>query len=310
MTPERSTAANETRPWTTRDLLQWMSERFASREMDSPRLVAELLLSHVLACERMRLYMEADRPASPEELRQLRELVIRADRQEPVQYLVGRTAFFGREFLVDRSTQIPQPCTEELLSLVIDWWRARKSESDAGPGRPRIADIGTGSGCMAISLALQFPEARIVATDLSSDALELAARNAARHAVSERVELREGSLFEPFRGHEEAAFDVIASNPPYIPDHEWEGGDVEPGVKKYVPSGALRGGRDGLDVIRPLVADSAEYLRPGGLLVIEIADCQRDGVLELVERTPRLVNTATRRDHDGFWRFLIAERAG
>jgi release factor glutamine methyltransferase len=285
-----------------------MSERFASRNVDSPRLVAELLLSHVLDCERMRLYMEADRPASPEELDRLRELIIRADRREPVQYLVGRTAFYSREFLVDRSTQIPQPCTEELVSLVVDWWRGQPEATEQSGGRPLIADVGTGSGCISISLALQFPRARVFATDVATDALDLAARNVERHGVTGRVQFVQGSGLEPLLGHERAPFDVICSNPPYIPDREWDGGEVDPSVKKYVPARALRGGTDGLDVIGALIAGAGDLLRPGGLLAIEMAHAHREDVLGLVEQSPRLVNGQAHRDGDGHWRFLLAER--
>src|SRR5688572_26188565 len=161
--------SQEKNQWTSRSLLKWMGEHFAAKDIDSPRVVAEMLLSHVLGCERMRLYMEVDRPASTAELTQLRELTARAAKHEPAQYLVGEAWFFGRQFTVDRSTLIPRPCTETLVEHAIQWHRL-----NPGHVNPLIADIGTGTGCIAISLAAQIPSARVIATDVIPEALELA----------------------------------------------------------------------------------------------------------------------------------------
>jgi release factor glutamine methyltransferase len=295
--------------WTTRRLIAWMIEHFAGRGVDAPRHVAELLLAHVLDCERLRLYMEVDRPASPAELDRLRNLVRRASNHEPVQYLVGRAAFFGHEFLIDRSTQIPQPCTEDLVSAVIDFCREQASaRGDSAVHGLRIADIGTGSGCIAISLALHLPDARVVATDISAEALDLARRNAERFAVADRIELRNGSLFDPILV-DATAFDVICSNPPYIPDAEWSGEEVQRGVREFTPDRAVRGGPDGLDLIRPLIAGAGTLLRPAGLLAIEIADCQREAVIDLVSAAQDLIEPRVSRDGDGLWRLLTARRA-
>jgi release factor glutamine methyltransferase len=316
-------------PWTTRRLLRWMIGHFEGRRLDSPRLVAEMLLAHVLGCERMRLYMDADRPAAPGELAALRALVRRAARHEPVQYLIGKAMFFGREFAVTPAVFIPQPCTEEIVSLIGQWHGRRGSGPGRGEGEaggeddamcggdvatpPLIADIGTGSGCIAVSLALQLPGARILATDIDAAALEVALGNAARFGVAGRIDFAAGSLLEPVgawvaREGRPGCFDVICSNPPYIPDHEWDGGQVQEAVRRYVPQRALRGGRDGLDCIRPLIAGAGSLLKVGGRLVLEIAHCQREAVLELVEGAPSLGRAEVRKDHEGLWRILVAER--
>ena len=292
--------------WTTRRLLKWMSSHFEAKSVDSPRVVAEMLLAHVLGCERMRLYMEADRPASAVELTTLRDLVARAARHEPVQYLVGHAWFFGRQFKVDRSTLIPRPCTETLVEHVIQWQRVTPGHS-----APAIADIGTGTGCIAISLALQVTEARVVATDISRDAIALAKANAHSHKVEERIEFRQGDGLSAFGGESSAGvlgerFDIMCSNPPYIPDHEWD--DVPANVKEYEPASALRGGKDGMDVIQPLIAGAPKLLKVGGLLAIEIADCQRDAALELAAASGQLANVSVLKDHEGLWRVLVAER--
>lgn len=291
--------------WTTRRLLKWMTEHFTLKQVDSPRVVAEMLLASVLGCERLRLYMETDRPASPAELATLRELVARAAKHEPVQYLVGHAWFFGRQFKVNRSTLIPRACTETLVEHVLQWHRVTP-----GHASPLIADIGTGSGCIAISLALQIPDARVIATDIVPAALELARENARVHGVEDRLEFRTGSSVEPIGAGSPALgerFDVICSNPPYIPDHEWTD-SVDRNVKGHEPESALRGGGDGLDVIRPLIAGAAGLLTAGGLLAIEIADCQRDAVIELANRTGSLQSVAVLKDHEELWRVLTAER--
>lgn len=290
--------------WTTRRLLAWLTGHFESKGVDSPRVAAEMLLAHVFGCERMRLYMEIDRPASPLERASLRELAARAANHEPVQYLVGQAWFFGRPFEVNRSVFIPRPCTETLLEHVVQWRRATP-----GHAQGAIADIGTGSGCIAVSLAAQLSDAQIVATDISQEALELARANAQRHSVADQIEFRLGPGLEPLTLRPGSGqFDVICSNPPYIPDHQWA--EVAPNVRQYEPASALRGGGDGLDVIRPLIRGAGELLRPGGQLVVEIADCQRDAALELAGASKMLANPVVLKDHEGYWRVLVAQRPG
>lgn len=286
--------------WTTRRLLQWMTGHFAGRGVQPPRVVAEMLLAHVLGCERLRLYMEADRPASPLERAALRELVARASAHEPVQYLVGEAWFFGRPFHVQPGVFIPRPCTEMLIEHVLRWTRA-----EPGHVRPLVADVGTGSGCLAVTLAVQLPGAHVVATDVDGLALEVARRNAERHEVADRIELRRGAGLEPL-GHRDGGYDVIVSNPPYVSEAAW--GGVAPNVRDYEPTRALRAGADGLDVIRPLVGGAAAQLAPGGQLVLEFGDDQKDAVLELAAEAPGLVDAAVSRDHEGLWRMLVARK--
>ncbi|MHC5113877.1 MAG: peptide chain release factor N(5)-glutamine methyltransferase [Planctomycetota bacterium] len=292
-------AVQQEQDWTTRRLLAWMTDRFTEREVDAPRIVAEMLLAHVLGCERLRLYMEVDRPASPAELAELKALVKRADAHEPVQYLVGRTSFFTHELAVDGSTMIPQPCTEDLVEAVLAWSREPGRE-----GPLRIADVGTGSGCIAIALLRALPDATVLATDIVPAALDLARRNAKDVGVEDRIELVEGDGLAPLVAAG-GAFDVICSNPPYIGDDEWDGGQVQRSVREHVPATALRGGADGLDVIRPIIAGVGALLAPGGLLAMEIGHAQRDAVLELARaaglRDPRVL-----KDHEDHWRVLLA----
>lgn len=287
--------------WTTATLLAWMGDAFAKADIDAPRLVAEMLLSHTLRCNRLRLYTDADRPATTPERDTLRALVSRALRHEPVQYLVGEAWFYGAPFTVDPRVLIPRPSSATIIDAVAAWAKARPAESPL-----RIADLCTGSGCLAVTLAKRFPAASIIATDISPDALDVARSNAERHSVADRIDFRLGDLLTPLAGESESSFDAIVSNPPYIPDHEWD--DVAPNVKDHEPETALRGGPDGLRFVRPLLDAAPALLAPGGLLAIEVAACTADAVLDLARANPLLSETTILPDSDGLPRVLTALR--
>lgn len=303
-----------TEPWTTRRLLKWMTDAFAKAEIDSPRMSAELLLSHVIGCERLRLYMEVDRPASPLERDTLRDLARRALAHEPVQYLTGEAWFFGMPFHSDARALIPRPSTETIIEAVIHHCRTTpdfggSDRATAGEGT-LIADVCTGSGIIACALAKELPGTRIVATDVSQDALTLAAENAQKHALADRIEFIKGDLLQPLLDHPTAGqqheLHVLASNPPYIPDFEWE--DVPANVRDYEPVMALRGGVDGLDFVRTLIVEGPKLLRPNGLLAIELASSHSDQALELAKSNTLLKECRLVKDHEGLPRTLLAER--
>ena len=262
------------RTWTTRELLAWTTKHFEAREIDSPRVAAEMLLAHVLGVERLRLYMEPERPASEGERETFRGLVARAGRHEPVDYLVGKSPFFSLELTVTPAVLIPRPSTETLVEHVLQ--HARTRGDDANP--PRIADVCTGSGAIAIALCVNLPAATAVATDLSAEALDVARANAERCGVAERIDFRQGDLYEPL-GDER--FDYLLANPPYISDAEWAA--VQPNVKDYEPTAALRSGADGLDHLRPLIAGAMDRLRPGGIVLLEMAASQEAAVRGLTQ---------------------------
>lgn len=298
--------------WTTRALLRWISEALTARQVDSPRLCAELLLAHVLGCDRLRLYMDADRPATPLERSALRDLVARALRHEPVQYLVGEAWFFSLPFHVDKRVLIPRPSTEVIVEHLLQHVRANPGFAPAGA--LTFADICTGSGCIAVSVLKNLPNARAVASDISPDALVVARRNAERHGVADRVDLLTGDLIEPLAGHPMGAqLHALLSNPPYIPDHEWESTDpavaVGKNVKGFEPEIALRGGADGLQFVRPLIDAAPQLLRPGGLLMIEVAASHADEALGLAQRSNALEALRMLPDHEGHPRMVMARRA-
>ena len=278
--------------WTTRRLLEWMTGHFRSREIDSPRVVAEMLLSHVIGCDRMRLYMEVDRPAAPDELALLRELVARAARHEPAQYLVGNAWFFARQFEVTRSVLIPRPSTESLVEHVIQWCR-----SQPGDGEPLIADIGTGSGCIAIAVAKAFPEASVDAVDVSSDALAVAAINVANYALGERVRLVQSNFFEALDGQ---TYELIVSNPPYVDQQDM---DALPDEFRHEPELGLAAGHDGLDSVNTILHDASRFLSDGGILVCEVGNSQA----ALENRYSGVAFTWLEFEHGGSGVFLLTK---
>lgn len=300
--------------WTTRKLLAWMTKAFEDKGLDAPRRQAEMLLAHVLGTERLKLYMDPDRPAAPLERDTLRGLVKRALADEPIQYLVGEEHFFGMAFKVDKRVLIPRPSTQTIVEAVLQ--HARKNpdagsvrDSDAGSGI-LIADVCTGSGCIAAALAKHLPGARVVATDVSEDALAVAKENIGHHGLADRVDLARGDLLDALRAHpvagKKASLRYLCSNPPYIPDDEWAA--VEPNVKHHEPAVALRGGPDGMDFVRPLVEGGPAFIEPGGLMLIEIAAARAQDALALAEAHPDLTNARILKDSDGLPRVLVAEK--
>ena len=300
--------------WTTRGLLAWMNSAFEKNDLDSPRRMAEMLMAHVLGVERLKLYMDQDRPASPLERDQLRGLVKRALDHEPIQYLVGEESFFTMRFKVDPRVLIPRPSTQTIVEEVLQ--HARKNpddntlrDSDAGRGI-MIADICTGSGCIAAALAKHLPGARIVATDISQDALDCAKENIELHDLSDRVELIQGNLLEPIESHPVAgsagSLRYLVSNPPYIPDSEWD--SVEPNVKDHEPTLALRAKDNGMEFVTPLIEHAPTLLSSGGLLLIELASIRAPQALKLAQAHPNLTQAHIAKDSDGLDRVLIATK--
>ncbi len=253
-------------PWTIQRILTWTHGFFADKGIDSPRLDAELLLSDVLGCERIYLYTHFDRPLDEDERATYRALVKRRAAREPVSQLLGRREFFSREFIVTPDVLTPRPETEHLVEAVVAW------VNDTELSAPRILDLGTGSGNIAVTLACELPEAEVIASDLSEAALAVARRNADEHSVGDRIELVCGDLFEPVSGD----FDVIVSNPPYVDTPSRD--DLMPEVRDYEPELALFAGETGLDVIERICAELPTRLRQPGVLVCELDPDQYEQV--------------------------------
>lgn len=296
-------AAQDT--WTTRRLLDWMQSHFLAKGVHAPDVTAQMLVAHVLEVEPIMLFTDPERPASDSERDRLRDLVGRAAAQEPVQYLIGTGQFLGRPFEVNPAVLIPRTATESILQAVLD--RQRGGVVDGGvPALDVSADIGTGSGSLGISLALHVPETRVVATDVSAEALEVARRNSDRHGVSDRIEFVQGDAVEPLRAcRPERGFDLVVSNPPYIADATWDSLDAS--VREHEPTLALRGGADGLECIRRIIQDVQDVLADDGLFVLEFGDDQAEPVLALASS---IGPARIERDVDGDERIVVVDRAG
>jgi release factor glutamine methyltransferase len=271
----------------------------AERGFEQARLESELLLAGVLGLKRLDLYLQHDRPLTENELERYRSAVRRRLRREPVQYILGTAAFRSLELHVDARVLIPRPETEVLAGAVLEWSKRQARWGTA-------LDVGTGSGAIALSLAAEGKYERVVASDVSRDALDVARRNAAGVGTGDRVEFREGSLFDVVGEGER--FDVIVSNPPYVAESERSGLAAE--VVDHEPGTALFAGPDGLAVIGRLIAGAADRLRPGGLLALEMGAGQATAVLDLLAASGRYVSPRVERDLAGRERIALAETAG
>jgi len=276
--------------------LRGAASLLAQAGCDSPRLDAEVLLAHCLGLSRAQLYTRWREHLSAEQEREYSALVYRRVSREPLAYIVGRKEFFGLDFEVDRNVLIPRPETELLVELAIQTARPLLAR-----GAVRIADIGTGSGAIAISLALSLPQATVDAVDRSAEALQVAARNCQRHGVGGRVRLWQGDLLLALP--EPAS--VVVANLPYISGAEWE--LLAPEIHLFEPASALDGGEDGLDLIRRLLAQVARHPQPPRAVLLEIGATQGQAVLELAHETLPQASVSLTKDYAGHDRIVGME---
>lgn len=271
------------------EVLRGAESYLSARGVENPRLNAEHLLAHTLGLKRMELYLQFDRPLGESDRAPLRDLVKRRGAREPLQHLLGTVDFHGRLFTSDRRALVPRPETEQLVELAL--------EVVKGKADPAILDIGTGSGVIALTLALELPTALVEATDLSPDALTLAAENAARLAATDRVNFQQADLLPPGN----ATFDLIIANLPYIPAAEIAA--LAPEVQ-HDPLTALDGGDDGLDLIRRLIDTAPARLKPGGALLLEIGAGQSESVETLLSAR-KFRDISFRPDYQDIPRFAL-----
>jgi len=283
--------------WTVGKIIDWTTGHLRKHGSDTPRLEAEILLAHARRCPRIQLYVQYNEPLSDDERQVMRELVRRRAQSEPVAYLVGHREFFGLEFRVTPDVLIPRPETETLVLQVVTLAKQQP--------RSRVLDVGTGSACIAASVAVNVPDAIVTATDLHQRALDVARENAVRHGVAERIRFLEGDLFAPLPFDEQ--FEIIASNPPYVADGEME--TLPADVRLHEPAHALRAGPQGLDVISRMIAAAPAHLAPGGTLLLEIAPEQAAGVRAMLEQSGAFDPPRTIKDSFGQDRVIAARGA-
>jgi release factor glutamine methyltransferase len=303
---------------TVLEAIQKSTGFLGKKNVESPRLQTELLLAHLLKMPRMKLYLNFERVLTTTETDALRELVKRRGQREPLQHITGSTSFCGFEIDVTGQALVPRPETELLAEL--GW----KFLSTFNPQPSTALDFGTGTGCIALAIAAKCPNAKIVALDISTDALALAKENAVRNQVAERIEFLAGDGFAALKngwgerprepvfadnqcgspGVSPYQFDLLISNPPYIPSAEIA--TLDPEVRDFDPRLALDGGTDGLDFYRKLATEAKSFLKPDGKIMVEFGDGQADGIKRIFENEKWIVE-AVKEDYSHRARILIAK---
>ncbi|PCJ61347.1 MAG: protein-(glutamine-N5) methyltransferase, release factor-specific [Planctomycetota bacterium] len=260
----------ENKIWNTMEILDWATNYFKKKNIDTPRLDAQLLLSHCLKISKMELYAYFDRPISVEERTHFKELIKRRIKREPVAYILGTKGFWKYDFKVNKHVLIPRPDSEVLIEKSIDWIKDKKESTLS------VIDIGTGSGCLAISLKKELPDIQMVAVDISKEALEIAKENAT--SLECEIEFIESNLLSKIKPQ---LFDLIISNPPYISSNEYQ--MLQEEITQYEPILALVSENNGLEHYEKILKSSKQYLKDDGLLLIEIGDHRKNDLLALAK---------------------------
>jgi len=315
--------------WTIQKLLNWIKEYLTDKGVDSPRLSAELLLSHVLAMKRIELYTQFDKLVTKEQLNRLHELVKRASQNEPVAYLIGKAEFYSLELNITPDCMIPRPETELLVERAIEFLRVRPVRNTtmgktmkkggvsngARKGTQFVCDLCTGCGCIAVAIARNFPDVRIIATDISDAALAVAAKNVEKYQLNDRIRLLHGDLFDPIISgldfdklvpDSDRGFDLIVCNPPYVSTADYE--KLDKNVKDYEPKSALFAGVDGLDIYRRIIEKADRFLKPDAALMLEIGYAQGTAIKELLEESGAFAEIKIEKDLHDNDRIAIAKK--
>jgi release factor glutamine methyltransferase len=285
--------------WTIGRLLNWTTEYLSNTGSTSPRLDAEVLLAEARCCERIDLYTAFDETADEKMRTVFRDLVRRRAAGTPVAYLVGQREFYSMAFEVTPAVLVPRPETEFLIVALLDQVKQEQSKRTL-----RIADIGTGSGVLAVTAAVQLNDCQVTATDVSSAALDVARRNASRHRVSDRIDWREGNLFAALEA--EVEFDYVISNPPYVSEEEYQ--QLPSDVRDHEPRGALVAGERGTEVIEQLVSGAVAHTKPGAWLLVEISPMIEQAVSDSFATNGAWQLERITKDHAGLARVVQARR--
>ena len=293
-------SSDEATTWTVLKLLEWTTQYFAKAGSESPRLDAELLLAEARKCERIELYTAFNEEPNEQVRTTFRELVRRRGEGTPVAHLLGRKEFFSLSFRVTEATLIPRPETEHLVIETLD-----EIKRQGRTQQPlQIADVGTGSGVIAVCLAKHLPQAKIFAIDISSAALAIAASNAEAHHVQNKITFVEGDLLSPLP--EAQRFDFICSNPPYVSETEYA--ELDKSVRDFEPRNALVGGPTGTEIISKLLNQSSARLHPNGHLLFELSPMIAASVAKLLNEDSSFENIRLVKDLAGHNRLAIAKR--
>ena len=305
--------------WTILAILRWTTDYFLAKGVSEPRAAAEILLAHTLGVSRLDLYLRYDQPLNADELTRFKALVVRRREGEPVAYLTGHREFWSLDIQVNPAVLIPRPETETLVAAALEAAKSPGAGLKPAPTPEQHpitqnlttktsplwgAEVGVGSGAVVIALAKELPQMAWVGLDTSDAALAVARDNAQRHGVLHRVHFLQADLLNALKPS--AAFALLVANLPYVPRAEWERLPRE--IKAFEPPGALLGGEDGLDLIRPLIRQAQHYVKGGGWVLLEVGDQQAPQVAALVEATGAYNRIETIKDFNGMERVVRARR--
>jgi len=299
---ENTAASGDDSQWTIIKLIRWATSYLKAHDIDSPRATGEILLAHALQLNRIDLYLKYDQPLIADELQKFKTLIIRRIRREPVAYILGVKEFWSLDLEVNADVLIPRPETECLVEAALDRL-ARKSS------RPpqRILDLGTGSGAIVLALASQQPRHIYIASDRFRPAVELACRNAGRHDLCQKIHFFVGDWFSSLNSAG-PGFDMIVSNPPYIPSKVI--GELQPEIHQYEPITALNGDKDGLACYRKIIGTAHNHLNPDGVLLLEIGHDQSEDIRQIAADCDRYEDFSCSKDYSGYDRVVWMRKKG
>jgi len=289
--------------WAIKNLLKVTTDYLKEKQIENPRLTAEVLLAHQLNINRVTLYINFDQPLNESELSGYRSLIKRRLQHEPLQYITGVQEFWSLDFIVNPQVLIPRPESELLVELAINQLKPPNAFENHPP---KILDLGTGCGALAISLAKDVQEAKIWATDISPGALKLANLNAKKHGVADRIKFKHGNLWNPLV-NQGITFDIILSNPPYIACEEFN--DLPPEIREHEPRSALDGKEGGMYYIEKILRESPRFLNHGGLILLEMAPDQTNKALSLIGQIKGYGESSRIKDYSNRYRVVMAQRA-
>jgi release factor glutamine methyltransferase len=295
-------ATTDDRQWTIIKLIQWATSYLKSYDIDSPRATGEILLAHALQLNRIDLYLKFDQPLVADELQIFKTLIKRRVRREPVAYILGVKEFWSLELEVNADVLIPRPETECLVELALDLLTRKSSRPPQ-----RILDLGTGSGAIVLALASQQPRHNYFASDRFRPAVELACRNARRHDLCQKIHFFVGDWLSSLNSAK-PGFDVIVSNPPYIPCREI--GGLQPEIHQYEPIAALNGDADGLAGYRKIIGTAHRHLNPDGVLLLEIGHDQREDIRQIAADSNQYNDFSCSKDYSGYDRVVTMRKKG
>ncbi|MDZ4851838.1 MAG: peptide chain release factor N(5)-glutamine methyltransferase [Pirellulaceae bacterium] len=294
----------QTQVWTIGKLLEWTTEFLRKSGSESARLDAEVLLAHARSCQRIQLYTAFGEEATDAERTAFREMVRRRAEGTPVAYLVGHKEFFSLEFIVNSDCLIPRPETEHLVVAALDWAKIRMKNINGS--RPLlIADVCTGSGCVAVAMAKHLSNCELMASDLSSAALKVAESNIAKHSFEDRISLFQGDLLDAMP-NSEAKLDMVLSNPPYVSEEEFK--QLPKDIREHEPASALLSGPSGFEVTERLLTQAAERLCEGGVVMLESSPMLVPKIEAFLQSQNLWHLAPTVKDFQGHARIIIAER--